>query len=101
MYITIPFGHPLIAPDKRVSTYFSLFLHKNMCCGYSLEVPHRGAYNEYTQSMFSCRTKKKYQDEKCALSGVIKSHVIWKVGYWTLIGIASPQDVKQTIKYRK
>ena len=26
---------------------FSPFLHKNMCCGYSLEVPQRGTSNEY------------------------------------------------------
>ena len=26
---------------------FSLFLHKNICSGYSLEAPRRGASNEY------------------------------------------------------
>ena len=26
---------------------FFLFLHGNICCGYSLEVPLRGAFNEY------------------------------------------------------
>ena len=31
---------------------FFLFLHKNICCGYSLEVPHQGASNEYPQHMF-------------------------------------------------
>ena len=30
-----------------------MFLHKNICCGYSLEVPHRGTSNEYPQHMFS------------------------------------------------
>ena len=25
---------------------FFLFLHENICCGYSLEVPHRGTSNE-------------------------------------------------------
>ena len=29
-----------------------LVLHKNLCCGYSLEAPHRGASNEYPQHMF-------------------------------------------------
>ena len=29
-----------------------LFLLKNMDCGYSLEPPHRGGSNEYSQSMF-------------------------------------------------
>ena len=26
---------------------FFLFLHENICCGYSLEVPHQGTSNEY------------------------------------------------------
>ena len=29
-----------------------LFLHGNICCGYSLEAPQRGASNEYPQHMF-------------------------------------------------
>ena len=35
-----------------------LFLDKNICCGYSLEAPHRGASNEYPQHMFLSRNKK-------------------------------------------
>ena len=35
-----------------------LFLHKNICCGNSLEAPHRGASNKYPQHMFSWRNKK-------------------------------------------
>ena len=31
---------------------FSPFLHKNICCGYSLEAPHRGTYNEWPQHVF-------------------------------------------------
>ena len=37
---------------------FFLLLHENICCGYSLEAPHRGASNEYPQHMFSWRNKK-------------------------------------------
>ena len=37
---------------------FFLFLDENICCGYSLEAPHRGASNEYPQHMFSSRNKK-------------------------------------------
>ena len=37
---------------------FFLFLEENICCGYSLEVPHQGASNEYPQHMFSLRNKK-------------------------------------------
>ena len=35
-----------------------LFLNENICCGYSLEAPRRGATNEYPQHMFSSRNKK-------------------------------------------
>ena len=35
-----------------------LFLDENICCGYSLEAPHRGASNEYPQHMFLSRNKK-------------------------------------------
>ena len=35
-----------------------LFLHKNICCGYSLEAPRWGTSNEYRQHMFSWRNKK-------------------------------------------
>ena len=31
---------------------FSLVLHKNVCCGYSLESPRRGDSNEYLQHIF-------------------------------------------------
>ena len=64
-----------IAPDKRgyprfpsngltgavkpqlKKKYFPYFT-TNICCGYSLEVPHRGASNEYPQHIFSWRNKK-------------------------------------------
>ena len=38
-----------IVLDERViqKKYFFLLLHENICCGYSLDVPHRGASNEY------------------------------------------------------
>ena len=29
-----------------------LFLHKNICCGYSIEAPRRGASNEYHNICF-------------------------------------------------
>ena len=37
---------------------FFLFLHENIRCRYSLEVPRRGASNEYPQNMFLWRNKK-------------------------------------------
>ena len=55
--------HMLIALDKelffnqKVSIFF-LFLNENICCGYSLEAPCRGASNEYPQHMFSSKNKK-------------------------------------------
>ena len=35
-----------------------LFRDKNICCGYALEGPQRGASNEYPQHVFSSRNKK-------------------------------------------
>ena len=40
------------------STRVFLTSARKICCGYSLEVPHRGTSNEYPQHMFSCRNKK-------------------------------------------
>ena len=42
--------------------WFFLLLHENVCCGYSLEVPHGGASNEYPQHIFSWRNKKNIID---------------------------------------
>ena len=36
-----------------------IFLHKNICCGYSLEAPCKGASIEYPQHMFLWREEKK------------------------------------------
>ena len=48
-----------IATDKRgIHIIFFLFLDENICCGYSLEAPQRGAFNEYPQHMFLSRNKK-------------------------------------------
>ena len=38
--------------------FFFLFLHKNISCGYSLEVPHWGTSKEYPQHMFLWWNKK-------------------------------------------
>ena len=35
-----------------------LFLHENICCGYSLEAPHRGASNEYHNICFHGEIRK-------------------------------------------
>ena len=40
---------------------FFLFLLQNIDCGYSLEPPRRGGSNQYPQSMFWSKNKKKYQ----------------------------------------
>ena len=57
---------PSIATDRalffiRKMLISFLLLHENICCGYSLEAPRRGARgasNEYPQHMFSWRNKK-------------------------------------------
>ena len=38
---------------------FFLFMFKNIDCGYMLELPRRGGSNEYPQSMFWIKDKKK------------------------------------------
>ena len=41
--------HLIVTPEKAgfPNKYFSIFLHGNICCGYSLKVPWLGASNEY------------------------------------------------------
>ena len=60
---------------------FFLFLNKNICCGYSLEVPRRGTSNEYPQHMFLTRQEIKCQYflvEKSALSAAMENkYVLW------------------------
>ena len=42
-----------IGLDKsEYQVIFVLFLHENICCGYSLEAPRRGASNEYHNICF-------------------------------------------------
>ena len=40
--------------------HFSPVVHKNLCSGYSLEVPQRGTSNEYPQHWFSLSNTKAY-----------------------------------------
>ena len=55
-YLTIATDRVLFFHPKMLISF--LFLHKSICCGYSLEAPRRGASNEYTQHMFLWRNKK-------------------------------------------
>ena len=43
--------------NPKVLTFF-LFLHENICCGYSLEAPHRGISNEYHNICFRGEIRK-------------------------------------------
>ena len=43
---------------SELDPLITAFLHENICCGYSLDVPHRGAPYEYPQHMFLLRNKK-------------------------------------------
>ena len=49
-----------VSKKELVFTYFSLFLHENIHCGYSLEAPCRGTSYEYPQHIFSYRNKYQY-----------------------------------------
>ena len=66
------FGMLLVLHSSRWLTYskdtFLLFLHENLSCGYSLELPQWGNSNEYPQNRFWCKlNKKKYHDAKLIL----------------------------------
>ena len=55
--------------------FFFLIFAQNIDCGYSLEPPRRGGSNEYLQSMFLSRNKKKkfnpsFTIQKWGLRGV-------------------------------
>ena len=41
--------------------YLFLILHKNKCCGYSLEAPHQDGYKEYQHPKFLWRTGENYR----------------------------------------
>ena len=63
LFASFKLNYLLIATDKalffiRKMLISFLFLDENICCGYSLEAPRRGASNEYTQHMFSSINKK-------------------------------------------
>ena len=68
---------------------FFLCLHENICCGYSLEAPHRGASNEYPQHMFSWKNKKNIFLIPL-LSGVMKGGSIYLITFiktWVSISV--------------
>ena len=62
---TVHINHKITALDKMLFSIqngpkvliFLLFLHENICCGYSLEAPQWGTSNEYSQHIFSWRNK--------------------------------------------
>ena len=60
--------------EYTITQIVSLFVHENILCGYSLEVPQQGASNEHPQCMF-LRTVKEisvfFSWKKCALSKVM------------------------------
>ena len=53
--------------------YFFLFLHKHICCGYSLEAPRRVASNEYPQHMFFMKNWRKLSQNYHQILLLIKS----------------------------
>ena len=71
--------------------YLFVCIYTNTCCWYSLEVPHRGASNEYPQHMFSWRNKKKCQSfwlEKIVLMELwLWFHLCWTEGYELCISL--------------
>ena len=68
------FGWNIVPDKKGIYKCIFLFLHRNIYCGYWLEVLCWGTSNEYQQHMFLWRNKKfnsSFQLKKTsALSGV-------------------------------
>ena len=72
-------------PEKMFSfssqkKYFILlFLHKNICYGYSLDAPQQGAFNEHKQHMFLQWNKKNIylNDYPCYLEFCFNTWVFW------------------------
>ena len=50
---------------RAIMALLFLFLLKYICCGYTLEVPHRGTSNEYPQRMFTWMIKKNVHLNTC------------------------------------
>ena len=43
---------------KDIQIFFSIFLHENICCRFSLETPHLGTSNEYHKIYFRGEIRK-------------------------------------------
>ena len=61
--------------------FFSFFFAQNIDCGYTLEPPRRGGSNEYPQSMFWSKNKKKNR-----YTPVYPSFTIWGIRGYILHG---------------
>ena len=61
------------APDKMGFPQYIIFLfvHKNIHCGYSLEVPQQGTFNEYPQRMSSLTNKKNISTFQLKKKGIL------------------------------
>ena len=75
----------IIPPYKRslqINIFF-LFLHKNICCGYSLEAPSQGISNEYPQHKNEYPQHKLFCGEKRKISSLFEKKIslIWSYGY--------------------
>ena len=76
---TVLAGRELGRSDLQIQCFchpksieFFWFLHENVCCGYSLEVPHWGTSNNYPEHLSSWRNKKMLCDN-CFLSRAMES----------------------------
>ena len=77
-------------------TCFFLFLYWNICCGYSLEVPQWGTFNEYPQHIFLWRNKKNintlwFKNEKKKKKKRVSNLEQWKQ-IIVSVNMGSPDD---------
>ena len=78
-----------IAPAKRcIHMFFFLFLHENICCGYSFEAPRRGASNEY-HNICSASASNEYHNiyfrEEIRKISVLFDWIILYLELWILL----------------
>ena len=80
-----------------------IFLDENICCGYSLEAPRRGASNEYPQHMFLSRNKKNIDTfwlKKSALSRAMDKYLSLFVPYLLFLRCLAKSVPCDWVKYK-
>ena len=90
---------PLPAPDNsQYQENMFLFLHDNICCGYSLEAPRRGASNEYYSICFRGEIRKNntflFKKARIWSYALVCDLFLYIVNYWPRYAINIHRNIK-------